>query len=289
MNKLILIAIFLGLMGPVQGQLNSYKYIVVPKEFDAFKNAENHFQTSTLIKHLFTREGFTVVYVDDLPSDLENDKCLGAYVDVEKTSKLLSTKITLMLNDCYGESIMRAVEGSSRNKDYKGAYHEAIRQSFTSFANIDYNYKPAEKTAEEETVTVSYRNDIKSVDTTGQKKPVASAAVVEIATPEERYYKDQRPQPSDYTIAAAGTVTEPDAEEAEITPSYTAKATTNGFELIDSDSKLWLNLYETSTDNVYLARNENENGMVIKRDSKWFFEYYEGSELKVKEVNINFQ
>ena len=288
MNKLIIVLIFLGLTGPAMGQLNSYKYIVVPKKFDVFKGKENHHRTSTLLKHLFSKEGFNVIYEDAMPEELANQKCLGAYVDLEKNSKLLSTKMTIVLNDCYGVNVFRAMEGSSREKEFKKAYHEAIRKSFVSIAQLDYQYQPAKKEVEE-AITVSFENDIKKVDTTRQKKVAGAAAVVEITTPEERYYEDKRPVPSEYSIEKDKSDTETGTEKAEQIPGYLARPMENGYELVDSDSKLWLNLYATSTPDVFLARNEKENGMVYKRDSKWYYEYYENSELKVQELNIDFQ
>ncbi len=288
MNKLIILLIFLGLTGSVKGQLNSFKYIVVPKKFDAFKGNENHHQTSTLIKYLFSEEGFNVVYEDALPEELANQKCLGAYVDLEKNSKLLSTKMTIVLNDCYGVNAFRALEGSSREKDYKKAYHEAIRKSFVSIAQLDYEYQAAEEEVEQ-AITVSFEKDIKKVDTTRQNQVAAAGVVVEIATPEERYYEDKRPVPSEYSIEKEKSVTITGTENAEPMRSYLARPMENGYELVDSESKLWLNLYATSSPDVFLAKNEKENGMVYKRDSKWFFEYYEKSELKVQELNISFQ
>ncbi|MEN8788091.1 MAG: hypothetical protein ABF293_01240 [Flavobacteriaceae bacterium] len=290
MNKLIIILLFLGLTGSVRAQLNSYKYIVVPKKFDAFKGIENHYQTSTLIKYLFTQEGFNVVYEDDLPADLANQQCLGAYVDLEKNSKLLSTRLTILLNDCSGATAFKALEGTSREKDFKLAYHGAIRESFVSIAQLGYKYEPQEKQGEE-TVTVDFSNDIKKVDTPSQNKAAAaaaSAAVLQVATKEERIYEDKRPVPSEYTIED-NTETTAAEEVAAPIPSYVAKPIENGYELVDNESKTWLNLYDTSSPDVFLARNEKENGMVYKRDSKWFFEYYEESELKVQELNISFQ
>ena len=40
----------------VQAQLDSYKYVIVPKKFDGFKY-ENRFRTSTLLKFLFLKMG----------------------------------------------------------------------------------------------------------------------------------------------------------------------------------------------------------------------------------------
>ncbi len=58
-----------GFQAYSQSQLNEYKYIIVPKKFDGFKN-ENQYQTSTAIKYYFVQQGFNAVYEDALPQDL---------------------------------------------------------------------------------------------------------------------------------------------------------------------------------------------------------------------------
>ena len=76
MKKYILLLLLaLGSMSFVLGQLNDYKYIIIPKRFDAFKK-ENQFRTSTLMKYLFTNEGFEAVYEGSFPKDLQADICL---------------------------------------------------------------------------------------------------------------------------------------------------------------------------------------------------------------------
>ena len=62
----------------------------------------------------------------------------------------------------------------------------------------------------------------------------------------------------------------------------------NGCELMDN-GQLWLTLYETGSPDVYLARNQDQNGMVYKKESKWYFEFYKDSELVKQEILIDFQ
>ncbi|MGI9548265.1 MAG: hypothetical protein ACR2MM_13555 [Flavobacteriaceae bacterium] len=285
MKKIFITLLLLGFAGTTFAQLNSYKYIVVPKKFEAFKQ-ENLHRTSSLIKLLFSQEGFDVVYDDALPADLANNRCLGAYVDLEKTSKFLSTRIVLNLKDCNSVTIIRSVEGKSKIKEYEQAYHEAIRRSFTSFKGMNYRYKPAK--TKEEPVTADFQNDIKTVEEPDKNNIAAEAVVVQVATPEEQYYEDNRPTPSDYTISEQeAEVAETDVITDEI-PVFTAKELPNGYELLDSQDKLWLTLYETSTAEVFIAKNERESGMVYKKNSSWYFEYYQDSELVVEELRINF-
>ncbi len=286
MKNAIFTLLLLGVMSASYSQLNSYKYIIVPKKFDIF-NEENLHHTSTLVKFLFQEEGFNVVYDDALPEDVADKRCLGAVVDLEKESTLLTTRLTIVIKDCAGTEVYRAVQGSSREKEFRKAYHEAIRASFVSFSSMDYKYEPAEQT--EEPVTADFSNDIRSVDEAGQEAMAAEGAVVQIATPEEQLYKDRQPQPSSYTKGTQESEEADTAATESAAPVYKARELSNGYELIDETGAIWLTLFETSTPDVFLAKKEGRNGMIYKKESNWFFEYYEDDVLKVKEVQILFQ
>ena len=71
-------------------QFNDYKYIIVPKKFDAFRK-ENMHSTSTTIKYLLTKRGFNAVYDDALPDDLFQDRCLGLVAILQDDSSLFVT------------------------------------------------------------------------------------------------------------------------------------------------------------------------------------------------------
>ena len=104
MKKLVLLLLIsLSFLG-ANAQLDRYQYIVVPVQFDGFTNA-NQFRTSTLIKYLFTQEGFITVYDNKVPPELASKPCKGLRVDMVDVSSLLMTKVKLVLKDW---SFMRA-------------------------------------------------------------------------------------------------------------------------------------------------------------------------------------
>ena len=82
LRVLFLTVFSVGLSMSINAQLNKYKYVIVPKHFNAYKTP-NKYQTSTLIKHFFTENGFNAVYDDALPEDLANNRCLGLLMDFE--------------------------------------------------------------------------------------------------------------------------------------------------------------------------------------------------------------
>jgi len=280
-SKLLYILVFvLGASNLVNGQLNDYKYIIVPKRFEGFKS-QNQYQTSTIVKHLFTKKGFTAVYDDALPEDLANNRCLGLTASLVDESPMFSTKVSVALIDCQAREVYRTMQGVSRIKEYLPAYREALEKAFVSFDGMDYKYVPKKDGLKEEVqekpITVSYRNDIQNLD-----EPAQTKVVQQEATPENQSYKSLEPKPSDMVKAEEKVKAEPLASEV-----LYAQPTANGYQLVDSTPKVVLKLEETSIENVFLTDYAG-NAVVFQKDGKWFLEYSENGEKKLKELNIKF-
>ncbi len=276
-SRLLFFLIFtIGLSCSMNGQLNDYKYIIVPKKFDSY-NIQNKHQTSTTIKHLFNQRGYQAVYDDELPEDLRKNRCLGLLVNLEDTSSLFSTKTTLVLRDCQSIEIFRTVEGKSKIKEFRPAYTDALKKSFVSFDTLQYKYMPKEEEKEiEGPITVSFKNDVKTLE----EKP-KEPMVVQEATTETQSFKSMEPVPS--SMKKADVVAEPINSDL-----LYAQPIENGYQLVDSTPKVRLKLVETSVENVFLVSHGDKNGVVFKKDDKWFFEYAENGEKVLKELNVKF-
>jgi hypothetical protein len=268
----------------LQAQLNDYKYIIVPKSFEGFKK-ENQYKTSTLLKHLFTKKGFETYYEDDLPSDLNSNRCLGLLVKLNHKSSMFATKVTITLKDCNSKKIYTSLEGTSKEKDYVSSYKEAIEMAFASISGLAYTYNPVQnksatndaiipKTKEEsvQPVTMGEQPPIpnqKNLEQSGMDaNPVAIAAVVETAAVD---------------TATISTI----ADKSESNVLY-AQQIPNGYQLVDSTPKIRLKIFSTSVPEVYIGINEEENGIVYKRGSQWYFEYYVSDKLQIEELSIKF-
>jgi hypothetical protein len=300
-TTLFALIVLFGIKGYAQGNLNDYKYIIVPTKFESFKKANEH-QTSTLIKHLFTKKGFLAVYDNQLPQDLAENRCLGLISDLRDESNMFTTKANIVLTDCNGEEVMATPEARSKIKEFKGAYEEVIRATMKSFNNINYNYQP--KAGQEESVTLNFRNDVKKLEERNpkaneivqkQKKSVVveekhkpknvSPTVVQKATEKEQLYKNVEPVTSDIGPGKAKYTTQDVSEKTEI---WYAQELPNGYQLVDSTPKIRMTLLKSSTDNVYMAQSEGKNGMVYQVDDKWIFEYYLDGKLIKEELLIKF-
>lgn len=301
-------------VGKAQVNLNEYKYIVVPKKFDGFKN-ENQHQTSTIIKYLFSKKGFITVYEDNLPADLNANRCLGLVVDLIDNSTMFTTKTALGLKDCNNQEVFLSQEGKSKQKDYKEAFGEAINKAFNSFTSLNYVYEPKEGAKEEAPVTISFKNDVKTLGDEPKLDNNQDPMVEQIATEEVQSYKDRKPIISDYKKAETSSekkmIEQKATEEKQSVQNTTtvqteyeigevsslsgvfgsvlyAQELPNGYQLVDSSPKIQLKIFKSSMPNIYIATSDDRNGVVYTSDGKWFFEYQEGAQIVKEELTIKF-
>lgn len=284
-NLFVIVFVLTVFCGYSQGSLNEYKYIIVPKKFDAFRK-ENQYKTSTLVKYLFTQKGFNAVYDDALPNDLNSDRCLGLIVSLNNESSMLSTKTSLVLKDCSSKEVLSTLTGKSKEKEFESAYREAITEAFGTIRAMDYTYVPKEQNSEP--VTVSFKNDVKNMEKKIEPKNKVDAAVVQqVATPEEQVYKSNEPVASKIEKAEQDTK-ERMVEVKNDSNILYAQEIPNGFQLVDNTPKIRLKLLRTSIPDVYVVKHAKNNGVVHKKDGKWFLEYYFGDTLKTEVLNIKF-
>jgi hypothetical protein len=279
-TKVLYILLFaMGVSGAVNAQLNNYKYIIVPKKFEAYKTV-NKYQTSTLVKYYFEQNGFNAVYDDALPPDLANERCLGLVADIEDSSSLFATKLNITLKDCNNVEVFRSMEGKSRIKEFNESYKDAIQKAFVSFSGMNYSYVPKTKVKvqDEAPVTISFKGDVKTVE----EEP-AKYVVEQKSTMDEQVYKAIEPKPSNITRAVVEKTELPDPSNV-----LYAQAIANGYQLVDSSPKVVLKLEETSMDNVFMTSYNGNNALVFKKNDKWILEYSDNGEKIQKELNIKF-
>ncbi len=273
---LTLLLLFIFVTAPAQEQLNDYKYIIVPKQFDSFKE-QNQYQTSTLAKFFLDNQGFNVVYDDALPNDLSTNRCLGLLVELVNNSSLFTTKTAVAFKDCNSKQVYITQEGSSKIKEFKGSYNEAIKEALSSLKDFNYVYNQAST----EPITVSFKNDVKNLPTN------VPQTVADINAPAE--VSNSRTMPDNESVVAQ----KPQAvaiENIKVSKGvYYAQAIENGYQLVDSSPKIVMKMFTTSKPNIYLGEDTNGNsGLVYSENGAWFFEYYQGNQFMKNNLQIKF-
>jgi len=123
-----------------QEVLNSYKYVIVPAQYE-FQSSADQYQINSLTKFLFEKKDFDVLLsTDAYPQELAANPCLALKAVLVKESGLFTTKVKINLVDCFNATVYSTKLGTSKIKEYQKAYHEAIRDAFDEILEFDYAY-----------------------------------------------------------------------------------------------------------------------------------------------------
>lgn len=139
MKKLIFAAVFyMGCVVSVSAQeLEEYQYVRVPEKFD-FLDGENEHQLNALTAFLFEKFGFTALYKEPTPEGVE--PCDLLYADVHNESGIFRSKLYVTLENCNNETVFTSKMGTSREKDFKTSFHEALRNAFESIDSLQHSF-----------------------------------------------------------------------------------------------------------------------------------------------------
>ncbi|WP_343523824.1 hypothetical protein [Pedobacter sp.] len=248
--KRYLFIVLLAISFSVQAQSNTgnYKYIIVPEKFSFLKQV-NRYGLNTLIKTFFEEKGFTVYFDNaEIPQEIATDRCKALAADLQENNTMFVTNVTLLLKDCRGAVVMKSKPGKSREKEYETSYNLALKDALTSF------------------------NDFKYV--AGNPSVVSNQAPTD-ANAEVK----TTPLPVNQPVAA-----KTEAQEALL---Y-AQPISNGYQLIDATPKIVMTLLKTSVEDCYISNKDNTNGIVLKKNGNWFFEYYKNNVLVSEKLSIKF-
>lgn len=62
----------------------------------------------------------------------------------------------------------------------------------------------------------------------------------------------------------------------------------NGFQIIDTTPKVILKIYTTSNPSCFIAFKDTIQGVLVNKESQWFFEYYSNSKVVSEKMEIKF-
>lgn len=136
--KFTLALLLVSLIGFGQN-INSYKAVIIPLKYD-FLKTENQYRLVTLTKYNLQKAGFVAFYSNEIIPKEYSDRCSLLSVDVKKESGFLVSKLSVVLNDCFGKLVYQSEIGKSKEKEFEKAYSEALNQAFQSIYALNYKY-----------------------------------------------------------------------------------------------------------------------------------------------------
>lgn len=174
--------------------VNDYKYVIVPEKYDFLKSPDQY-QVNSLTKFLFNKYGFEAYLERDEKSyNKLTDPCKILYANVTGNATFIRTTLEVTLKDCNDQVIFKTSEGRSKKKDYKEAYHAALREAFYDIEALQYNYNPSAEVEERKTNKTPEPSMVKdkSRDLEEKKQIVSKTSSIPAAiifTSEDGFYK----------------------------------------------------------------------------------------------------
>lgn len=292
MKSILSICAFLMLFnvnGFSQENVNAYKYVIVPNSF-SFLNEPDQYQINSLSKFLFEKYGFTALMADEpFPEDLNNNRCLALYADVEKHKAFLNTKLQVHLKDCNNKLVTSSKIGESREKAYDKVYNLALRDAFNSFETLNYSYQPSSKissqSSSETTITVDKSKAQEEIDRLKmevealKKKKVEEEKVVVAATKVENSANKQ----VDVVKEVKATIDE-ETKSNENFQTLFANPVENGYTITDGASKLLYHLVFSGKEDVYIVKGQD--AIVYKMNNTWIVSKANDSGVSIKTLNV---
>ena len=143
MTKIIfLLLIFISNFVVAQNPDN-YNFARIPSRFN-FQNEKNQYRINTTLKAFFQQKGFTTFIDDEIFTDaFSESNCNKIYIDLEVKNTFFKTILFVIVKDCKNTILIKSEEGSSRSKELKIAYNEALLMALKSLKNIQF--KKSEK------------------------------------------------------------------------------------------------------------------------------------------------
>ena len=185
------------------------------------------------------------------------------------------TKLKIELVNCNNEVIFTSKEGKSKEKDYKKAYHEALRNAFQSISELNYSYDP----------NVKIQDKAKQVEEVIQEPEL----IEEIIVKTEKVEITEDLTENESIVGGELLDEEKSVSEAPVDSTEDllyAQATPIGYQLVDSTPKVVYVLLRSSREDVFILKNRD--GILLKSNEKWFVEYYDDDHLIKKELKIKF-
>lgn len=300
--NIALLVLFISFKSVAQSSINDYKYVVVPNAF-TFLNEPDQYKINSLTKFLFEKYGFNTLMADaDFPEDLNNNRCLALYADVEKHKAFLNTKLQVHLKDCNNKVIWSSDIGQSREKEYDKVYNLALRDAFNSLENVDYKYTPSAKILSRresqqmtQNVEATSQSEIdrlkKEVEVLREQQLRKEESEKQALIEQEKKLRKEAAETSkpeikkEAKIELAETLKK-ETKTDESFPQLFANPVENGYNISDAASKLLYRLVFSGKEDVFIVKGQD--AIVYKMNNTWILSTANDNGVSIKTLNVKF-
>jgi hypothetical protein len=262
MKKIILLLI-LNFSFLTIGQ-EKFKYAIVPVKFSILKK-ENQHNVNTISKKMMESYGLETYFENQLPNNFNT--CEAILIDLEENNSMFATKLTIVFKDCKNQVIFKSEEGMSREKDFKTAYNEALRNASKSIEKYDFINKNNSKNG---FVVVKENIEPKS-DNVEEVKLVPFKKTETI---------------NEYKTSSTTNTIGNKKSNSETKETMKLQKTSNGYFLINQNNENELQLFKTSNPSVFIAKGIDYQGVANISFKTCTVEFYQNDQLIQKTYTI---
>ncbi len=207
--------------------------------------------------------------------------------DVENMKGFFITKLVVVLRNCKNEIIFASEVGESREKDFKKAYHLALRDAFKSLETVNYSYKPTEKALSENRAKTETNQEIEKLneEIKSLKDQESSNAKV-VSKAEEKKVEILDEVEEVKAIVEVDKAVVPEVKTVNSSNVLYAQVIENGFQLVDSTPKVVMILLTTPKQDTFIVKGKD--AIVYKEDGFWYISQNDGKNYNTKLLNIKF-
>ncbi|MFY7810968.1 MAG: hypothetical protein ACOVQ2_04475 [Flavobacterium sp.] len=231
---------------------NKYKYAIIPLKYSIFK-IENQYNINTNSKKMMESYGLETYFENQFPDHYNT--CEAIKLDLEENNSMFTTKIKIVFKDCKNQIIYKSDEGISKEKEFKIAYNEALRNASRTIEKFDFILK-----------NKNNESELKN----GNKEDI-------------KIYSIKKPEVNHSTIPT---------KESEINKNIPTKDvlkfqyTSNGYYLLNNNQEKVLQLFKTSNPSIFIAKNNEYQGVASISLNTCTVEYYQNDQLISKTYHI---
>lgn len=139
MKKIFLVVFCLFTLFSFGQKINEFEFVIVPTKFD-FQRSENEYRLNTLLKYRLEEYGFQASYTSDQMNTNFSDRCRYLNANVVNESTMFLTKLYIVFKDCNNAIIYQSDLGTSKVKERKDAYKEALEDALQSVKAVNYKF-----------------------------------------------------------------------------------------------------------------------------------------------------
>jgi len=290
--KSFLIPLFICVLGiqigVSQTSLNDYHYVVVPDQFE-FLRGKDQFQVNSLTVWLLNKNGFNAYLDSQLPLSLRKKPCKGLKAVVVTKENFIAFKANIVFTDCMGAVVYTSDEGRSKDKDYRKAYHEAVRKAFESITALNVTQLPLDTLDEDSDPVVSVIQDDSGGISSGGA-PAVTAVITEVKDTTDGITSDETPNTVQSESTAMVAINEVTKEVPTATTmqfkEYTLVPNQKNFDILYKGTLIGA-AKPTANAGVYLVTTDQFSGVGYPTDDGFVIEReIEGMDQNIKMIFI---